>query len=732
MNQDSKTPIDAFKAWAPMGKFKGVEYKKQGKGPDASYNFKCVYLCRYQSNGHYTCKMQVLHKLGSDTVELQWFREGTGHMQSHDRFLTHAEHKAFQHVRVKKGTNLPFAVEECIQAYLAANPTKSATDARNHLKNEHGSTFDFTPEQWSAIWSKIVTHGRHVLTKITAEYAPMSMTNQLRDIQEFAEANTWERRVEELGSDFTEHTPFVAGIEIVPINPPADKAEHERWMKQGSPRHIVRVAITNIVMSMFVPAIASRADLVNGRITISSDMTFKLFLGKYELIDMFCHDGCLNAKLMGFLITSRNKASDYYFIARACRNITEYVCALKTLPGSAKLPFRLPSPVPPCSPEFPMQYNKSTGRFEGNPSATKIRTIQNPRHLSSKSKEARAGVDNDKAEYFPSLVEAPVDGVAESFRLDTHGNTYVGLSDGDIAIKHGVGAAIPSVANTHVSCWAHQYRTNDDVIGMKKKKYIDSGKVPIFDIAAKDEEERTKQIKKQSNSFHGAVEQMLLDVKYCTSRPLSMLIFDDFLAVLRDNRLTSKDGEKLSGNFSGYANYLSSSFGRTNPKGCNGVWRYTDLLDTGYTAMDEDGKLTSVDVVPLTDIVYGVPDNTNSVEAQHRWFKERLDNERVPVPQQLNNIMTEAENYSKDEEASAGVSVMQVPYGSHRIKTSLYAWDRDIGMLFLGNPSKIYDARVVRQYDRLKYFSTGLNTKIYMLRGTDELERRSRSQDRGY
>jgi len=206
MNQDSKTPIAAFKAWAPMGKFKGVEYKKQGKGPDASYYFKCVYLCRYQSNGHYTCKMQVLHKLGSDTVELQWFREGTGHMQSHDRFLTHAEHKAFQHVRVKKGTNLPFAVEECIQAYLAANPTKSATDARNHLKNEHGSTFDFTPEQWSAIWSKIVTHGRHVLTKITAEYAPMSMTNQLRDIQEFAEANTWERRVEELGSDFTEHT----------------------------------------------------------------------------------------------------------------------------------------------------------------------------------------------------------------------------------------------------------------------------------------------------------------------------------------------------------------------------------------------------------------------------------------------------------------------------------------------------------------------------------------------
>mmetsp|Transcript_9247 Transcript_9247/g.19790 ORF Transcript_9247/g.19790 Transcript_9247/m.19790 type:complete len:156 (-) Transcript_9247:539-1006(-) len=154
------------------------------------------------------------------------------------------------------------------------------------------------------------------------------------------------------------------------------------------------------------------------------------------------------------------------------------------------------------------------------------------------------------------------------------------------------------------------------------------------------------------------------------------------------------------------------------------MWRYSDILDSKDTAMDADGNVTSSETLPIANILHGLPDNTNSDEAIHLWFKARLDNLRLTIPEQMANMFRQMENYTRDEVASAGVSSMQVPYGSIRVKTSKFAWDRDTGMIFLGYPSmelaKVYDVAALRQYGRVKRTGRGLDTKVYMLRGIDD------------
>lgn len=219
----------------------------------------------------------------------------------------------------------------------------------------------------------------------------------------------------------------------------------------------------------------------------------------------------------------------------------------------------------------------------------------------------------------------PDDNSAKSFRLDTEGIDYVSLSDGDVSIKQGIGAAIPSIANTHGSCYVHQLRTNIDVINGKKKEYVDAGKVPVFHSDHDDEDDRKKDVKRQRAKFLPLMQEELLAIKFCSNQDLGVIMFDD--------------------------------------------------------------------------------------------------NQRLTVPSQLDRMMDAGESYTREEVEKAGVSPMPVIYGSHRQTTTHFALETDIGMLFLGTHTKQYNPlEVCQRQDRMVVRDSGLRTKVYMLRGIEELE----------
>jgi len=626
---------------------------------------------------------------------------------------------------------------EDIQEYVVGNTSCSYDEVRDRLRRATATDlcttlkYNLTSVQWSSIRRQVETHIQGIRKIVRKESTDLSTTDQLRDIQEFAEAHVFSKRVEALGDKFTEHTMFVAGIEIVPIDPPPIniREEHKKWLQDGKPKHRVRVAVTNIAMSMFIPAIASRADLINGRITLASDMTFKLFIGKFELIDVFCHDGTLNAKVMGFLITKNNKPEDYYFLTRACRNVTEHISSLShdQLPGSAKLPFALSSPVPPSSRDLPMQYNESAEVFAIHPDAGNdaFQTRESSRYSSEKSRQVRQAIDTPAAQYYPPLVPVPDDNIAKSFRFDTAGIDYVSMSDGDVSIKQGLGAAIPSISNTHGSCYVHQLRTNNDVINGKKKEYVDAGKAPVFHSDHDDDDDKKKDVKRKRAKFLLIMQEELLAIKFCSNQELGAIMFGDLLARLRSGKIQQDESsdEYIHGDFEGYAGYLEQAFNRTNAKGCQGVHRYPDLLDLQHRSMDGDGCIVSGKKPPVTDIEHGVVDNTNSLEAAHLHMKNRLDNQRLTVPSQLDRMMDAGESYTREEVEKAGVSPMPVVYGSHRQTTTHFALEIDIGMLFLGAHTKQYSPLdVCQRQDRMIVRRSGLRTEVFMLRAIEELE----------
>jgi hypothetical protein len=516
-------------------------------------------------------------------------------------------------------------------------------------------------------------------------------------LQEWAVNHTYEELVKRNKDNFNVYTMFVAAHEFKTdsTSPPSDRDEQQKW----KPKHRARIVLTCIAMSMFIPAIACRGDIF-GRVIFSDDFTYKVFLARgFRLGGIYVYDATLSAKLIGYEVTCNESAGDVYVTARACRNVTEYICSLEKteLPGCIKqLPFNMPSPVPPFTKNTPLRFNPQERVYKQESNAI-FMTTETARYCSKESKEAREEKVCAHLTFSPALVPSLGDGeCATSFRMDLQGLEVHTGSDGDKAISIGLGAAFPSCTFNHMECYAHLRRLIDDVLAAKGRN---KDKAPVYCErhfkGCNSTEQKTKR-KAIQQLMYKAVISKLEKVKNCRSRQLGQATFEDLISCLRCNKVESEktDGSTvvIHGKFEKLADYMEATFARQPANGSHGVWRLSDLLDGSLKAYDEQGNLTNK-VLAKGDLQFGLPDNTNSLEARNNLTKAWLRRQSRQLVDQMLLLMKHGGEYAAREVVDIGVSFLPPVFGTPRIKSTRHTEDIRHGMVFLGYGPTYMDQR---------------------------------------
>jgi hypothetical protein len=368
---------------------------KKGRLYDKKGIYKVSYRCRYRDLCDCTCCFRLWHDQETNVLEVQWYVTGNAHgstSATQRPFALFEAHKDFQHIRLppKPGcTNvmLPIemmeVIEDIVQNYDGIRPLALHSKLRSYTCNGK-PVRDYPPEQWSSMVSKIDSYVK-TTQKFIKDTQGALLGDTLRGLQEWAIKNTYDEVVQREKNDFNIYSMFVAAYEFEADNtlPPLDKRKQKEW----KPKHRGRIVLTCIAMSMFTPAIACRGD-VFGRLIFSHDFTYKLFFARaFRLGGLYVSDATLSAKLIGYEVTCNENAGDVYVTARACRNVTQHICSLKSseLPGGiTQLPFNLPSPVPPFTKDKPLRFNKEERLYEQQ-SDESFLMIETPRYCSKES-----------------------------------------------------------------------------------------------------------------------------------------------------------------------------------------------------------------------------------------------------------------------------------------------------------------------------------------------------------
>ena len=144
--------------------------------------------------------------------------------------------------------------------------------------------------------------------------------------------------------------------------------------------------------------------------------------------------------MIGWYISLNETGSDYYLVARAVRNVVEYLSSCSELPNNINLPFNLPSPLPPFDSERPLQYSLVTQTYR-QPSNEPFYCRYSTYYLSDNAQQIRNGI-SDNVVFSPCLIDdPPSDSQCSSFFVACLSCKFLSLSDGASAIQNGLHAA---------------------------------------------------------------------------------------------------------------------------------------------------------------------------------------------------------------------------------------------------------------------------------------------------
>ena len=340
-----------------------------------------VSTCRNKDLGFCNARVRVRYQAGVG-LQLHVWTLSTAHgiTSPSGKFASLAEHTAHGHMRAAPSAELRLDMVDLIEELLLHHPKMPPAEIVKQVmgaQDDNGlPLFPFTDAQWTMIKPKIRRRRQSVLARFKRERGKIVGDN-LSDIQEYAMANTFEKRRSD--PDFNKHTMVVIAHEVIPDPRPVpmNRAERATFVR----RDTCRVVLSSIYCALIVPALCARGD-ISGAVRISSDATYKLFICTgFHLLIIFAMDATRNAKIIGMEISCSENAGDFYLLGNAVRNFSEYLCALLPRPAPSEgeaeeeedegvwtwefsLPFNLKSPVPPATPTHPMRMNSATKLLE--------------------------------------------------------------------------------------------------------------------------------------------------------------------------------------------------------------------------------------------------------------------------------------------------------------------------------------------------------------------------------
>ena len=113
---------------------------------------------------------------------------------------------------------------------------------------------------------------------------------------------------------------------------------------------------------------------------------------------MGIYNSSKHCHIAAILLTFNETAGDYYFAARAARNVAEWVACQNSLPNNIHLPFHLPLPIPAFNRDFPLVLDPDTNLYS-QPTTAQIRYQVKSRFLHERSQRTKMRISSDAVYY---------------------------------------------------------------------------------------------------------------------------------------------------------------------------------------------------------------------------------------------------------------------------------------------------------------------------------------------
>ena len=400
-----------------------------------------------------------------------------------------------------------------------------------------------------------------------------------------------------------------------------------------------------------------------------------------------------HAHVSGVLLSLNDNGGDYFFLARAVRNVAEWISAQTSLPNNLQMPCNLPLPIPAFNINNPLKLNPTTHLYH-QPSNNDITYIIKDRFNNTRSIEARAKI-SDNSHFSPPLQEDPDDGdVITYYKVDAVGSVFITLSDGAAAISAGLGAAFPSVDHMHVECWSHMYPmsiknlfNNSQSLGFTIPESAVSG------IECNKEKKKVKAKLKRK-----VIDFIISELNKCRSTisaALAECIFDNFCSMIS----TGMGNRSVKIQLPELSNQLRSKYSRVTINASYGCWRKSDVCNLSLDQFDSHG-LPQFTTQRISNFVSGIPTSQSSIEAINARTKIELQRKPREVVQLMEFFNEFISDTVQNDYKFFGFSYAALPYGSgtssSRASTREHSASIADGMLFLGHcygRDQIFDQR---------------------------------------
>ena len=414
---------------------------------------------------------------------------------------------------------------------------------------------------------------------------------------------------------------------------------------------------------------------------------------------MGIYNSSKHCHIAAILLTFNETAGDYYFAARAARNVAEWVACQNSLPNNIHLPFHLPLPIPAFNRDFPLVLDPDTNLYS-QPTTAQIRYQVKSRFLHERSQRVRMRISSD-AVYSPQLlVDPPHDTVVTFYKVDAVDmDCFMTLSDGDPGISAGLGAAFPSIGWTHIECWSH---LSPDM----KQKWSKSDqlnlKIPEQYVAhLSDRRQKRKKKISLMKKTKDIVRNVLNMARVTISSPLSDMLMSALVQSLTNGTGFMSDIQITLPEF---AANIGSKYVRQTLNGSIGVWRFSDVCDFSNDQYTESGLMRDR-VAKISCFYGGMPFSQSSLEAANRLTKDEFERRPRQVVDLMNKFIEYSEEFTRNEFEHYGISFSPLPYGSgssNRYRSNVHSASISDGMLFVGCGTREdceYDQRQVFIFD---------------------------------